>query len=218
VLATVVQLLESTCMRIGNDEYAKQNDSYGLTTLKDKHVEIQGSKLRFKFRGKSGQNQDIELNDPRLAKIVKRCRDIPGYELFQYEDDDGTHCRIDSADVNNYLREITGEDFTAKDFRTWGGTGWAAMAFQEMGPADSDSNAKKSVVDVVKSVASKLGNRPATCRKYYIHPAVIESYMDGSLFEIVKTCARTPDLEGCVVTLLKNHMSEQKRTLLKKGA
>jgi len=219
VLATVVRLLETTCMRIGNDEYAKQNCSYGLTTLHDNHVAIQGDKMRFHFRGKSGQTQDIELQDPRLAKIVKRCRDIPGYELFQYLDENGERSRIDSADVNDYLREITGEDFTAKDFRTWGGTGWAAVAFSELGPATNDTHAKKSVVEVVKSVASKLGNRPATCRKYYVHPAVIESYMDGTLFSVLKKNAKsTVKLEGCLVSLLKTHLAAQKRSLLKKGA
>ncbi len=218
VLATVVRLLETTCMRIGNEEYAKQNCSYGLTTLKDNHVQVRGSKVLFHFRGKSGQTQDIELEDPRIAKIVKRCRDIPGYELFQYIDESGESCRIDSSDVNNYLRETTGEDFTAKDFRTWGGTGWAATAFGELGPAANESHAKKSVVEVVKSVAAKLGNRPATCRKYYVHPAVIESYLDGSLFSILKGKQNTAKLERCLVSLLKKHALLQKRTLLKKGA
>ena len=217
VLATIVKLLETTCMRVGNEEYAKQNDSYGLTTLKDNHVKVSRTKLRFHFRGKSGQTQDIELNDPRLARIVKRCRDIPGYELFQYEDEDGSHCRIDSTDVNEYLRTITGDDFTAKDFRTWGGTGWAAMAFGELGPCESETAAKKAVVEVVKTVASKLGNRPATCRKYYVHPAVIEGYMDGTLFNILKTTQSGKHLEANLVTLLKKHALLQK-TALRKGA
>ena len=131
-------------MRIGNDEYVKQNESYGLTTLQDNHVKIAGSKMRFKFRGKSGQAQDIELEDPRLSKIVKRCRDIPGWELFQYFDESGENCRITSTDVNNYIREITGEDFTAKDFRTWGRTGWAALVFEELGPAENCDRCEKA--------------------------------------------------------------------------
>jgi DNA topoisomerase I len=183
LLATIVRLLETTCIRIGNDEYAKQNNSFGLTTLKDKHVEVKGGKVRFKFKGKSGQEHDIELDDPRLAKIVKTCRDIPGYELFQYYDEQGNRSRITSTDVNEYLREITGEDFTAKDFRTWGGTGAATLALEALGAADSPTQAKKNIVDAVKCVATRLGNRPATCRKYYIHPAIVEAYIDGSLLE-----------------------------------
>ena len=189
VLAAIVRLLERTCMRIGNDEYVKQNESFGLTTLQDDHVKVSGSKMRFKFRGKSGQQQDIELEDPRLAKIVKKCRDIPGWELFQYFDEAGEKCRITSTDVNNYIRDIAGEDFTAKDFRTWGGTGWAALVFEELGPAENDTDKKKRIVEAIKSVSSKLGNRPATCKKYYVHPAILEAYEDGSLFEALKTCS-----------------------------
>ena len=165
-------------MRIGNDEYVKQNESFGLTTLQDGHVKVNGSKMRFKFRGKSGQQQDIELEDPRIAKIVKKCRDIPGWELFQYFDEAGEQCRITSTDVNNYIRDIAGEDFTAKDFRTWGGTGWAALVFEELGPAETATDAKKRIVEAIKMVSSKLGNRPATCKKYYVHPALLEAY-DG---------------------------------------
>jgi DNA topoisomerase-1 len=212
VLAAIVRLLERTCMRIGNDEYVKQNESYGLTTLHDKHVKIEGSKMRFKFRGKSGQAQDIELQDPRLSKIVKRCRDIPGWELFQYFDESGESCRITSTDVNSYIREITGEDFTAKDFRTWGGTGWAALVFEELGPAENATEAKKRVVEAIKSVSSKLGNRPATCKKYYVHPAILEAYEDGSLFEALKSCSGARHEETCVMSVVTNYvkkMSEQ---------
>ena len=131
-------------MRIGNDEYVKQNESFGLTTLQDGHVKVNGSKMRFKFRGKSGQQQDIELEDPRIAKIVKKCRDIPGWELFQYFDEAGEQCRITSTDVNNYIRDIAGEDFTAKDFRTWGGTGWAALVFEELGPAETATDVEEA--------------------------------------------------------------------------
>jgi len=220
VLATVIRILENTCMRVGNEEYAKQNDSYGLTTLKDNHVQIHGGRLRFHFRGKSAQQQDIELSDARLARIVKQCRDIPGYELFQYVEDDGSHCRIDSADVNNYLRDITGEDFTAKDFRTWGGTGLATLVFEEMGTPNTEGEAKKNIVAGIKSVAEKLGNRPATCRKYYVHPAVIDSYMDGSLFDILRRCSCVENkarVEECITTLLKRHVVGLKRDLRKRA-
>jgi DNA topoisomerase-1 len=208
VLATVVQLLERTCMRIGNDEYVKQNESFGLTTLQDQHVKIAGDKLRFKFKGKSGQLQDIEIEDPRLAKIVKRSRDIPGYELFQYIDEAGESCRITSTDVNNYIRAITGEDFTAKDFRTWGGTGWAALVFEELGPAENDADAKKRIVDAIKAVASKLGNRPATCKKYYVHPAILESYSNGSLFNALKACSGSRREETCVMTVVSEYVKK----------
>jgi DNA topoisomerase-1 len=208
VLATVVRLLETTCMRVGNEEYAKQNSSFGLTTLHDKHVEIKGSRMRFHFRGKSGQDQDIELNDGRLAKIVKRCRDIPGYELFQYIDSEGNHCRIDSTGVNEYLREITGEEFTAKDFRTWGGTGLAALAFEQIGPFESESDAKKKVVEVIKSVAKSLGNRPATCRKYYVHPAIIEAYTSGILLEALGACSGEKRQEACIMRLIEKYVHE----------
>lgn len=208
VVATVVKLLESTCIRVGNDEYARENSSYGLTTLRDKHVEVSGGKIRFKFRGKSGQEHDVELEDPRLARIVKQCRDIPGYELFQYHDEEGNTWRIDSADVNEYLREITGEDFTAKDFRTWGGTGHAVLAFEQLGAPHTATEAKQNIVTVVKDVARKLGNRPATCRKYYVHPAVIEAYVDGSLFETMKSIRGFCPRESCILELVGRYVEE----------
>jgi DNA topoisomerase-1 len=181
VLATVVRLLETTFMRIGNVEYAQENKSYGLTTLRNRHVDVSGSTVRFHFIGKSGVKHDIEVHDRRLAKIVKRCQDIPGYELFQYIDQEGQRQTINSEDVNNYLREITGEDFTAKDFRTWAGTVLAARELRQMGAFESQTQAKKNVTQVIKSVAKELGNRPATCRKYYVHPAVIDAYLEGTL-------------------------------------
>ena len=211
VLATIVRLLETTCMRIGNDEYAKENSSYGLTTLRDNHVEISGPKLRFKFRGKSGQHQDIELSDGRLAKIVKQCRDLPGWELFQYMDSSGNHCRIDSSDVNQYLKDITGEDFTAKDFRTWGGTGLAALAFEEIGKVESQSDAKKNVVEVVKRVAKALGNRPATCKKYYVHPAIIDAYTTGQLFDELTSCTGSRRQEDCIMKVVAKYVTELKK-------
>ncbi|WP_315789718.1 DNA topoisomerase IB [Fischerella sp. JS2] len=181
VLATVVKLLEITKIRVGNQEYAQTNKSFGLTTMRDRHVDISGSKLRFKFRGKSGVDHEIDLSDRRLAKIVKSCQEIPGQELFQYLDSEGNHQPIDSGDVNDYLREITGMDFTAKDFRTWFGTVLAAQELYDLGTFESQTAAKKNVTQAIKNVAQELGNRPATCRKYYVHPGVIEAYMDGSL-------------------------------------
>ena len=183
VLATVVKLLETTYIRVGNDEYARENDSFGLTTMKDKHVHIAGAQLQFRFRGKSGQEHLVALTDRRLAHIVKMCRDLPGYELFQYMDRNGATHRIDSGDVNTYIRQLTGHDFTAKDFRTWAGTLLAARELDAAGPAASATAAKRAIVAAVKTVARQLGNRPATCRKYYVHPAVFDAYGDRSLFE-----------------------------------
>jgi DNA topoisomerase-1 len=207
VLAVVVKLLETTCMRVGNDEYVRQNNSYGLTTLRDKHAKVNGSCLSFSFRGKSGQQQEIELDDARLAKIVKKCRDLPGYELFQYVDNDGQRRRIDSSDVNEYLRQISGADFTAKDFRTWGGTGFAALTLEEMGCCESESAAKKNVVAAIKAVAGKLGNRPATCRKYYVHPAVIEAYLKGTLLQVLSKYKGHKRAEQCVLKLVKAYVA-----------
>lgn len=181
VLATVVKLLETTLIRVGNEEYVKENRSFGLTTLRNRHLEVSGSVLRFRFRGKSGIEHSVEVRDRRVARIVKRCRDLPGHELFEYVDDDGEVRSVASEDVNEYLRDITGDDFTAKDFRTWGGTVCAARALVELGPFELQTQAKKNVVQAIKQVSQHLGNKPATCRKYYVHPAVIEAYLDGSL-------------------------------------
>jgi DNA topoisomerase-1 len=208
VLAAVVKLLETTCMRIGNDEYTEQNESYGLTTLRDRHVKVDGASIRFKFKGKSGQQQDIQLDDPRLAKIVKRCRDIPGYELFQYYDEAGQVCDVTSSDVNDYIREITGEDFTAKDFRTWGGTGQAALMLEQLGRCETAADTKKNIVEAVKQVAQKLGNRPATCKKYYVHPAVLDAYSDGSLFDALKSAKGNRRQEACVVAVVNSYLSK----------
>jgi DNA topoisomerase I len=182
VLATVVQLLEKTLIRVGNDEYARENNSFGLTTMRDRHVKVNGSTVRFAFRGKSGRRHAIDVRSRRLAAIVKRCRDLPGYELFQYVDDDGERQVIDSSDVNQYLREITGEDFTAKDFRTWAGTVLAARALGEL-PSETATEAKKNLVKAIEAVAGLLGNTKSVCRKCYIHPAVIDAYLDRSLLE-----------------------------------
>ncbi|HXS94931.1 MAG TPA: hypothetical protein VN736_10020 [Candidatus Limnocylindrales bacterium] len=182
VLAAVVRLLETTYIRVGNDEYAKENDSFGLTTMRDRHVRIAGARLFFQFRGKSGQNHAVELTDHRLARIVKQCQDLPGYELFQFEGEDGKPHPIDSGEVNRYIREACGHDFTAKDFRTWAGTVLAAGELYAAGPCKNPSSGKKTLVTAIKTVAKRLGNRPSTCRKYYIHPAIIDAYSNGSLF------------------------------------
>jgi len=181
VLATVVQLLEKTLIRVGNEEYARENKSYGLTTLRNKHVKATDSRLRFTFRGKSGIEHRITLRDRRLARIVKQLRDLPGQELFQYIDDDGARQSIDSADVNAYLHQITGQEFTAKDFRTWAGTVLCAVTLREFDACMSETEAKKNIVATVKLVAERLGNTPAVCRKSYIHPAILASYLDGSM-------------------------------------
>jgi DNA topoisomerase-1 len=185
VLAAVVKLLETTLIRVGNREYMKQNNSFGLTTLRDRHVEIEGSRLHFEFRGKSGKEHSVEIQDRRLARVVKQCRDLPGQTLFQYLDDEGVRQSITSEDVNSYLREITGQDFTAKDFRTWGGTVLALSALLEVGACESEKEANRAVVQVVKQVSGDLGNRPAICRKYYIHPQVIDTFVSGKLIDVL---------------------------------
>jgi DNA topoisomerase I len=182
VLSTVVQLLECTGIRVGNDEYARTNKSFGLTTLKDHHVEISGSRLSFQFRGKSGKDHEVELTDRRLARIVARCRDLPGETLFQYEEN-GVRQTIDSGDVNAYLREITGEDFTAKDFRTWTGTIQAVAALKELGPSATQRQAKSAILQAIDRVAEQLNNTRAVCRKYYVHPAVFDHYQAGTMLE-----------------------------------
>ncbi len=179
VLATVVRLLEKTLIRIGSDTYAKENRSFGLTTLRRRHVEVSGSKLTFEFRGKSGVEHSVAITDRRLASIVQHCQTLPGQELFQYLDDDGRRQDVDSGDINSYLREITGQDFTAKDFRTWAGTMYAATALRDMGPAETQREIQANIVRAVDLVAERLGNTREVCRKYYVHPRVIEAYHKG---------------------------------------
>lgn len=185
VLAALVQLLEKTLIRVGNEEYARTNKSFGLTTMKDKHVEVKGPTLIFEFRAKSGIQQTIDLREPRLAKTVKKCQDLPGQTLFQYVDEDDVRQSVDSGDVNDYLREITGQDFTAKDFRTWAGTVLAACALREFEEFSSETQAKKNIVQAIESVARKLGNTKAVCRKCYVHPAVIDAYLDGTTIDVI---------------------------------
>jgi DNA topoisomerase I len=212
VLATVVRLLECTCIRVGNDEYAKSNRSFGLTTLQDRHVEISGSNLRFEFRGKSGKMHKVDLNDRRLARIVERCQDLPGEDLFQYLDDDDVRQTIGSGDVNEYIREISGQEFTAKDFRTWAGTLLAIEALTKIGPFSTQRKAKSNVLKAIDQVAEQLNNTRSVCRKYYVHPAVLESYMDGNLLEHFGNGSKQgakDDLaadEAAVVRLLQRHL------------
>ncbi|HEV3243291.1 MAG TPA: DNA topoisomerase IB [Chthoniobacterales bacterium] len=186
VLATVVQLLESTFIRIGNEEYARENKSFGLTTMKDRHVEVKGAKLRFRFRGKSGREHEIDVTDRRTAKIISKLQDLPGQDLFQYLDDDGKRCEISSQDVNEYLREITGEDFSAKDFRTWAGTVLTTIALKVQEKFENQKQAKSNVNTAIKAVAKILGNTPAICRKCYVHPAVLETYLDQKSIDGLK--------------------------------
>jgi DNA topoisomerase-1 len=185
VLAFVVSLLEQTLVRIGNTEYMRQNNSYGLTTLRDYHVRISGSILTLKFRGKRGKLQEIDMCDRRLARLAKKYQELPGQELLKYQDGPGTFKVIESGDVNQYLKEIAGEDFTAKDFRTWGATVFAANDLYRLGPAASEQERKRKISQSIKATASKLGNTPAVCRKYYIDPKIIEAYSNNRLFEVM---------------------------------
>jgi DNA topoisomerase-1 len=186
MLATIVYLLEATMMRVGNEEYARANKSFGLTTLRNRHVKVDGSDVEFRFRGKSGVYHKVQVHDRRVARIIRRSRELPGQELFQYVGDDGETHSIDSSDVNDYLRSITGEDYTAKDFRTWSGTVLAALALQEFEKFDSEAQAKKNIVRAIESVAEKLGNTPTVCRKCYVHPVVLDAYLDGTVLEVMR--------------------------------
>jgi DNA topoisomerase-1 len=217
VLATIVHLLEVTMMRIGNEEYARTNKSFGLTTLRSRHVKVDGKAVEFRFRGKSGVFHTIKLEDRRLARIIARTRDLPGQDLFQYVDDDGEQHTVGSADVNDYLRAITGEDYTAKDFRAWSGTVLAALALQEFEKFDSEAQAKKNIVRAIESVAEKLGNTPTICRKCYVHPAVIDAYLDGTIMDALRARATrqlVDDLhnlspeEAAVLALLQQRLQQ----------
>ena len=173
VIATVVALLESTLIRVGNEDYARDNQSYGLTTLREKHIDVRGSELRFQFKGKSGKNWNLKLADRRIAKVVRQCQDLPGQHLFQYVDEEGEQRVVTSADVNDYLREISDQDVSAKDFRTWAGTVLAALALREFEAFDSNTLAKKNIKAAIQRVAERLGNTPTICRKCYIHPEIV---------------------------------------------
>lgn len=186
VLATVVRLLETTLIRVGNESYARENQSYGLTTLRDDHADIDGSEIRFSFTGKSGKEWNVSLKDRRLARVVRACRDVPGEELFQYVDEDGQRRAVTSGDVNDYLRAATGQDFTAKDFRTWAGTVLAAMALKEFESFDTRTKAKRNVTRAIEQVAARLGNTASVCRKSYVHPEILDAYVEGDLLAALK--------------------------------
>ncbi len=220
VLAAVVALLEKTSIRVGNEEYARENRSFGLTTMRDRHARIGSSRITFQFRGKSGKQHELQVIDRRLARIVRRCQELPGQELFQYIDEDGQRHSVDSADVNEYLREASGGDFTAKDFRTWRGTvlaAWALKAFEEV---DSEAQAKRNVVQAVEQVAQELGNTPAVSRKSYVDPRVIDAYLDGNVVREAREAADatlgrslselTPE-EAAVLTLLRQRLAAEEK-------
>ncbi len=214
VLALIARLLEATLIRVGNPEYARANRSFGLTTLRDRHVAVEGMTVTFDFRGKGGKRHRVSLADRRLARIVRNCRDLPGYELFQYVDDDGVRHRIDSADVNGYLRDAAGQDFSAKDVRTWAGTVLAAVALCAMTDWTTGTEATHCIVRAVEHVASRLGNTPAICRKCYVHPTVFEAFRDRSLAtafdahapEAAATAALGPE-EAAVLRLLRERLA-----------
>ena len=223
VLAAVVKLLETTLVRVGNDEYAEDNKSFGLTTLRDRHAKVVGAKIHIEFSGKSGVDHEIDLRDPRLVNIVKKCQELPGQELLQYVDDQGEVRDIGSSDVNDYLREISGDDFTAKDFRTWAGTALAAEALKEFEDFDTEAAAKRNVTKAIERVAERLGNTKAVCRKCYVHPAIVDAYMDRSLLETLKNRAETelrkgvsrlPAEEAAVLAFLQQRMKHA----IKQGA
>ncbi|MBV9355415.1 MAG: DNA topoisomerase IB [Chloroflexi bacterium] len=211
VLAIVVRLLDETSIRIGNDEYARENRSFGLTTLRRRHVHFEGSSVRFEFEGKSKKKQVVEVNDRRLARLVRRCEELPGYELFQYVDEEGQRRRVESGDVNEYLREVSGADFTAKDFRTWNGTVAALGALRLCEPASSERESKHQVAEAIRQVARRLGNTPAVARNAYVHPGVVQAYLEGRLPAVDEALAEAAataapeglsEVEQCVVNLL----------------
>ncbi len=186
VLATVVRLLDTTSIRIGNEEYARENGSFGLTTMRDNHVDVEGATVEFHFRGKSGKDHTIDVKDRQLAKIIKRCQALPGHELFQYYDEHQQLHTIESDNVNAYLQQITGQEFTAKDFRTWAGTVTATCALQDLGEYETQTQAKKNVVRAIEAASKHLGNTPAICRKSYIHPEIIDAYLNGLLLKALQ--------------------------------
>jgi DNA topoisomerase I len=218
VLATVVHLLETTLIRVGNDDYARTNKSYGLTTLRTPHVKIDGSELRFQFKGKSGKMWRLQVKDRRIAKIVRACQDLPGQRLFQYVDEAGEVREVTSADVNAYLRDISGSEITAKDFRTWAGTVLAAVAFAECEPCDTQTATKKSIKAVIEKVAAKLGNTPTICRKCYVHPEVLQAFIEGALaLNIEDTPGDLKPAEAAVLALLEQRLNRTVTDALKES-
>ena len=208
ILATVIRLLDKTLIRVGNDEYARENRSFGLTTLRRRHVQVDGTLLRFSFRGKSGVEHNVALTDRRLARIIQCCQDLPGNEIFQYLDAAGKRQSISSDDVNTHLQEITGRHVTAKDFRTWGGTMHAALTLQAMGPAATRREADRNIVRAVDEVSERLGNTRAVCRKYYVHPALIEAYLEGRTIELPdKSASKLPRRDGRAAALRRDEVA-----------
>ena len=220
VVALVVRLLESTLARVGNEEYAQQNRSFGLNTLRTRHARVGRETVRFVFRGKHGVEHSVGVRDRRLARVVRQCQDLPGQALFQYREPDGSLHRVDSDDVNSYLREASGRDFTAKDFRTWAGTVLAARALQELEAVDSEAQAKRNVVAAIESVARQLGNTRTVCRRCYVHPAVIDAYLEGTMLAVVReraesvlrgSLSRLRPEEAAVLALLQSRLRRESR-------
>ena len=218
VLATLVSLLEETAIRVGNEEYARDNDSYGLTTLQEDHAEVKGTTVRFHFRGKSGKEHDVEVRDRRIARIVKASQDLPGQNLFEYLDDEGDAHPVRSEDVNEYIRTVAGDDFSAKDFRTWEATMRCALELAAV-RVDGKGEAKAAVVDAIKRVAEKLGNTPAVCKKSYIHPGVIDEFLAAGALDLVVKAAKREQPhalsahESAVVTLVERIVARESRPL-----
>ena len=222
VLAALVKLLETTLIRVGNDQYAKENKSYGLTTMRDRHADIEGSTITFSFTGKSGVDHEIELKDRRLATVVRKCQELPGQQLFQYLDADGNRQTVDSADVNAYLKEISGRDFTAKDFRTWAGTMLAAEALAGFEIDADEVTARSNIVAAIENVSKHLGNTPTVCRKCYVHPAVIDAYMEGDTIATIEQRAEQqrkkglPPIEHAVMELLLRRLDSDEAVTAKR--
>ncbi len=226
VLAALVRLLETTLIRVGNEEYARQNGSFGLTTMRDRHATFAGDGVRFRFRGKSGVHHAVSISDRRLARIVRRCQDLPGQELFQYLDAEGAPHVVGSDEVNAYLREAMGEEFTAKDFRTWAGTVLAAQALREFEAFDSQAQAKRNLVAAIEAVAKRLGNTKTVCRKCYVHPAVVDAYLDGSLVrelsrrverELTESLGELRPEEAAVLAFLQERLKREAQRDEKNG-
>jgi DNA topoisomerase-1 len=208
VLATLVRLLEITLIRVGNEEYARANGSFGLATMRTRHVDVHGSTIRFHFRGKSGKEHVVDVLDRRIARIIQRCTDLPGQELFQYLDENGGRHRVEAADVNEYIKRVSGADFTAKDFRTWAGTVLAAHALKDLA-FESATGAKRNILDAVKTVCTRLGNTPSVCRKCYVHPAIFETYLEGVLSPALDRYAKRP------LRAVSSALSSEERSVVK---
>jgi DNA topoisomerase-1 len=225
VLATIVQLLETTLIRVGNEDYVRENKSYGLTTLRNRHVAVNGGELRFQFKGKSGKEWRLRIKDRRVARVVKACQDLPGQHLFQYIDEDGARQTVSSGDVNQYLREISGTDITAKDFRSWAGTLLAAIALKEVQAIDGAAATKKSLKEAIERVAARLGNTPTICRKCYVHPEVVNAFIEGTLLdeinegldEELKDLAGLSAEEAAVLALLKRRIDRDVKSKLRRS-